>query len=229
MPSARPSSDAIARVSPTTAHLGHAVDRPVGHSAERGARRHVDEPARPVAAIARHVGRLTLSAPRICVSITVSVRSSGNFANGAMRTWPALFTTTSMRPYASSAVCTIAGPPPVWQRSRSSRPLRHRRRRSRGPRRRPGWTVGTSPAPSVSLMATPKSFTTTRAPRDASRSAYSRPRLRPDPVTTATLPSKRSSAIGINRYSPWALLITSGLEYSRHSTTFPSWNFTIMM
>src|SRR5882724_5138692 len=53
-------------------------------------------------------------------------------------------------------------------------------------------SAGPGEAPEPSL-AQPRSFTTTVAPRAASRRAYSRPTPRPAPVTTATRPSKRSS------------------------------------
>ena len=65
----------------------------------------------PRSAITAHAGRLTLSAPRSCVSITASSCASVSSANGAMRTWPALFTTTSTAPNASSAASTMARPP----------------------------------------------------------------------------------------------------------------------
>ena len=58
-----------------------------------------------------------------------------------------------------------------------------------------GGSTGASATPSVSLIPTPRSFTSTFAPRAANISAYSRPRLRPAPVTTTTLPSNPSSSL----------------------------------
>src|SRR3954452_1709009 len=71
-----------------------------------------------------------------------------------------------------------------------------------------GGSTGASATPSLSLMPTPRSLTTTRAPRAAKSSAYSRPRLRPAPVTTTTLPSNRSSLmppslIGVHGRAPF--------------------------
>ena len=97
---------------------------------------------------------------------------------------PALFTTQSMRPKASSAVWTMrfalaqvdtlsvfaAAAPPRARISPATR--------SAGP-----WS-----APSPASEA-PMSFTTTFAPAPASASAISRPMPPPAPVTIATLPS----------------------------------------
>ena len=52
--------------------------------------------------------------------------------------------------------------------------------------------AGPASAPSPSIEP-PRSLTTTRAPRSASRRAWARPMPRPAPVTTATRPSKRCS------------------------------------
>ena len=125
--------------------------------------------------------------------MTVATCSSGNSAKGCMRTWPALLTTTSSEPNASSAVATMASPPSTvamvsWLATASPPAATIAATTSSA-----GFTAGASPEPSVSLMATPRSFTTTRAPREASCRAYSRPRPRPAPVMIATLPSKRSS------------------------------------
>ena len=147
----------------------------------------------PRSAITAHAGRLTLSAPRSCVSITASSCASVSSANGAMRTWPALFTTTSTAPNASSAASTMARPPSgvaiVSRFATASPPAATISATTASA----GGSVGASATPSVSLMPTPRSFTSTRAPRAANRSAYSRPRLRPAPVTTTTFPSNRSS------------------------------------
>ena len=88
------------------------------------------------------------------------------------------------------------------RRSRRCRCWRSPHRRQRGSRRRPscagfcdrcvGLTVGVADAHSEVVDHDPRA-------RAASSSAYSRPRLRPAPVTIATLPSKRSSFIAASR------------------------------
>ena len=50
--------------------------------------------------------------------------------------------------------------------------------------------AGPASVPSPSIDP-PRSFTTTLAPRAASKRAYARPMPRPAPVTMATRPSKR--------------------------------------
>src|SRR3954470_9624032 len=149
----------------------------------------------PRSAITAHAGRPTLNGPRSCVSITASSCASVSSGNGAMRTCPALFTTTSTAPNASSAASTMARPPSgvamVSRFATASPPAATISATTESA----GGSVGASATPSVSLIPTPRSFTSTRAPRAANRSAYSRPRLRPAPVTTTTFPSNRSSLI----------------------------------
>src|SRR5260370_20255194 len=106
------------------------------------------------------------------------------------RPMPALFTTMSRRPQASSAVWTSAAPPSgvemSWASAITSPPA--------FPIAATASSAGVSPvsAPSV---ATPTSFTTTRAPYASSRAASAPPMPRPAPVTTATLPSSVGSII----------------------------------
>src|SRR5262245_51905753 len=100
---------------------------------------------------------------------------------------PALLTTTSTRPKASSAVCTIRFAPAhvdtlsVLAAAAPPRPRTSPTTRSAGP-----WS-----APSPASDA-PTSFTTTFAPAAPSASAISRPMPPPAPVTIATLPSSIS-------------------------------------
>src|SRR4051794_37546570 len=150
-----------------------------------------------------HAGRPTLSGPRSCVSMTASSSSSVSGGNGAMRTWPALLTTTSMVPNAASAASMIARPPSgvemVSRLATASPPAATISATTASA----GGSTGASATPSVSLMPTPRSLTSTLAPRAANRSAYSRPRLRPAPVTTTTFPSKFSSLIGVHGRAPF--------------------------
>src|SRR5712691_6125680 len=98
---------------------------------------------------------------------------------------PALLTTASTRPKASSAACTIAPPPSgVSTESYDATAWPPPPRMSSTT-----WsaTLVSTPSPPMVL---PTSLTTTRAPRRASSSTYRRPRPRPAPVTIATCPSK---------------------------------------
>src|SRR5262245_5155121 len=97
---------------------------------------------------------------------------------------PALFTTTSTRPKASSAVCTIRFAPAqvetlsVFAAAAPPRLRISPTTRSAGP-----WSA---PSP---VSEAPISLTTTFAPAAPSASAISRPMPPPAPVTIATLPS----------------------------------------
>jgi hypothetical protein len=95
---------------------------------------------------------------------------------------PALLTTASMRPNASSAVCTIARPPS-------------------GVATVSELAIAVPPAASISratsVAAAPsRSLTTTRAPSFASWRAWARPMPRPLPVTMTASPSKYVLATG---------------------------------
>src|SRR5215831_8033402 len=123
--------------------------------------------------------------PRRWTRMTPSQSSGVMLTSMRSRRMPALATTTSSRPNASSAVCTrrrapsqsaqssalgTATPPAPWISSTTA---------SAGP--------ADPPLPST---APPRSLTTTRAPCAASAIAWARPNPRPPPVTTATRPSQ---------------------------------------
>src|SRR4051812_124004 len=202
MPASSP-SDAIARVSPITPILAMPYTAPPGTPPNAAPDETFTKRPPPRSAITAHAGRPTLSAPRSCVSMTASSCASVSSGNGAMRTCPALFTTTSTAPNASSAASTMARPPSgvamVSRFATASPPAATISATTESA----GGSVGASATPSVSLMPTPRSFTSTRAPRAANRSAYSRPRLRPAPVTTTTFPSNRSSLICVHGRAPF--------------------------
>src|SRR5579863_4762944 len=103
---------------------------------------------------------------------------------------PALLMTMSMRPKASSAVCTMAAPPSgvatVWVSGTATPP--------RSSICLAVVDAGPS-SPPTPLTEPPTSLITTWAPREASRRACSRPRPPPAPVMIATLPSKPRSAM----------------------------------
>src|SRR5262245_43528022 len=97
----------------------------------------------------------------------------------------------STRPHSSSALWMIAAPPSAVATVSKLTTASPPRPQISSTTSSAGLRAGGSPMPSVSEIATPTSFTTTLAPRAASSSAYSRPRLRPAPVTTTTRSSKR--------------------------------------
>src|SRR5258708_18058490 len=107
------------------------------------------------------------------------------------RSTPALATRTSMRPQASMAVLTISATPAS---SVTEEPLAMASPPSALISSTTLWAAS-EPPPEPSTE-TRRSLTTPRAPRRASSSACWRPRPPPEPVTMATLPSKRMSAMG---------------------------------
>src|SRR5215472_8759957 len=129
--------------------------------------------------------RTVQNVPRRCTRMTPSQSSGVMLTSIRSRRMPALATTTSSRPNAPSAVCTMrrapsqsaqssafgtATPPAPWISSTTA-------------------SAGLADAPEPST-APPRSLTTTRAPWAASAIAWARPRPRPPPVTTATRPSQ---------------------------------------
>src|SRR5579875_2532075 len=144
-----------------------------------------------------HAGLVTLKAPRRWTSMTASTISGVMLWNVLSRKMPALLMTMSTRPKWSTAVCTMASPPStvatLWVSATASPPASVI-----------SFTTdaaGPSSCPSPWRLP-PTSLTTTRAPRDASRRAWARPRPPPAPVITATLPSKPISAGISRRYPP---------------------------
>ena len=92
--------------------------------------------------------------------MTGSSNSGVTFLNAASRRMPALFTTTSIRPYVSIALCTIASPPPgVATESPLATASPPAPRISSTTR---SAAVAELPVPST---APPRSLTTTSAPR----------------------------------------------------------------
>src|SRR5262245_37960597 len=125
---------------------------------------------------------------------------------------PALFTTTSTRPKASSAVCTIRFAPAqvetlsVFAAAAPPRLRISPTTRSAGP-----WS-----APSPASDA-PMSLTTTFAPAAPSASAISRPMPPPAPVTIATLPSSISDLRCRSHQNDVELLLgVARLDLHRH-------------
>src|SRR5689334_21476261 len=110
-------------------------------------------------------------------------------ANGPPPEIPALLTTTSIRPHTSAAWATIASASPttLWWSATASPPASVISRTTS--------SAGRSPLADPAVV-TPGSFTSTRPPRAASSRAWAAPSPRPPPVTIATRPSKRRSAIG---------------------------------
>ena len=164
MPAAAP-SDAMARVRPTTPIFAMPYTAPPATPPKAAPDETFTKRPPPFAAITAHAGRLTLSGPRSCVSITASSMASVSSVKGAIRTWPTLLTTTSTVPYASSAVCTIARPPSgvamlSWFTTASPPAATTSATTSSA-----GLVGGAAATPSLSLMPTPRSFTTTRARR----------------------------------------------------------------
>src|SRR3954453_10260323 len=145
----------------------------------------------PCSRMRSHAGWVTLKAPFRCTSITGSTRSAVMLGNDRSRKMPALLTTMSMRPKASSADRTIASPPSTVATELVSATA------TPPAAVISSTTVWAAPALApVPSTAPPRSFTTTNAPRAASRRACWRPSPPPAPVTIATLPSNPSSAIG---------------------------------
>ena len=193
---------------PDHAHLGHAVDRAAGDAAERGARRHVHEAA--AAAFGHHRPRRPADVER-AAQLRVDHRVELRLGELGERRHAHL---------AGVVHHDVDGAERVERGVDDGRATLGRRdgvavrdRLAAGgddlgdDRRRPVVDVGASATPSVSLMPTPRSLTSTCAPRAANRSAYSRPRLRPAPVTTTTFPSNRSSS---RHRHPFPLLAPSG-------------------
>src|SRR5450756_2128150 len=108
-----------------------------------------------------------------------------------LRRMPALLTRMSTVPNSRTAVSMISrAPASVATEAVQASALPPRARISSTT-----WlaTLVSAPEPS---RATPRSLTTTRAPRAASCRAMLRPMPRPEPVTTATRPSSTTSLIG---------------------------------
>ncbi len=121
----------------------------------------------------------------------------GICANGPPPEIPALFTSASRRPYASTTVATMrsGSSTTLWWSATASPPAAVTSATTASA----GASAGVSPpapSPRSPRVVPPKSFTTTRQPCAASIRAYSRPSPRPPPVTSATRPSKRSRASG---------------------------------
>src|ERR687891_2317026 len=139
--------------------------------------------------MARHAGMVTKNEPRRCTSRTGSSSAGVMLWNALSRRIPALLTTMSTRPNASSAASTMAPPPSrvdtVSVLGTATPPASSISRAT--------VAAGPADAPSPST-APPRSLTTTCAPRAASSRAWARPRPLPAPVTTAARPSNPSSA-----------------------------------
>src|SRR5947209_14840261 len=128
--------------------------------------------------------RIGANVPRRWTAMTASHSDGSMFTSMRSRRMPALLTSTSRRPKASTACATIA---PASSKSATLPPLT-----TASP---PAATISSttdcageasSPTP---LTSPPRSLTTTLAPWRASDSACSRPMPRPAPVTSATRPS----------------------------------------
>ena len=106
---------------------------------------------------------------------------SSIFHSTRSRSTPAFATSTSTRPNSASAVRTSSSAVSVGPTGATTATARP-----------PAAWMSVTVCPAVSAST---SFTTTAAPAAARASAYARPRLRPAPVTMATLPSRRIGAL----------------------------------
>src|SRR3954452_23646588 len=144
--------------------------------------------ALPAFAWSRHhpaACRSVQKCPRRCTRMTASHSSTDIVVSIRSRRNPALLTSTSSRPNASSAVCTSR---PAPSQSATSSVLAT----ASPPAARISSTTccaGPDDAPSPSREV-PMSLTTTRAPSAANASACARPRPPPAPVTMTTRPSQ---------------------------------------
>ncbi len=206
---------------PDHAHLGHAVDRAAGHATERGARRHVheaataalghDRPRRPA-----HVERAAQLRVDHRVELRLGELGERRHAHLAGVVDDDVDGAERVERGVDDGAPTLGRRDGVAVRDRLAAGGDDLGDDRVGRR----IDAGASATPSVSLMPTPRSFTSTRAPRAANSSAYSRPRLRPAPVTTTTLPSNRSSASHSSVYT--------GVRPSFHAAIFSSKLLVVM-
>ena len=128
--------------------------------------------------------------PMTWTFITASKSAISIFEKVLSRRMPALATRMSIRPQASMACWTMLATPAS---SVTELPLAM----ASPPKALISATTASAAAeePPEPSTEPPRSLTTTLAPRRASSSACCRPRPPPAPVTIATLPSKRMSAM----------------------------------
>src|SRR5215210_4524023 len=126
----------------------------------------------------------TWKLPYRCTCSTAFQSAAVILWKAASRRMPALDTTPSIRPNASSAVPMTAAPP--LSEATSSWLATASPPAATISATTPSAATDAAPVPS---RAPPRSLTTTRAPAPASSKAYSRPRPFPAPVTAMTRPS----------------------------------------
>src|SRR5215831_17091276 len=148
--------------------------------------------------------------PIRCTPTTNSKSLISILANDLSRSTPALAIRMSMRPQASIACLTISATPAS---SVTDEPLAI----ASPPNALISATTlaAASDEPPEPSTAPPRSLTTTLQPRRASSSACWRPRPPPAPVTIATFPSKRMSAIALSPHKKAAALCAGAGQPSR--------------